>query len=85
MYISVLETVNVLQEKGETSLFTLEEFGNYFVNIHSLVLVYVEYCHLSLIVLRGGVFSLLMPLKLCSVAQVDTEKVSETRATYIPG
>ena len=44
MYISVLETVNVLQEKGETSLFTLEEFGNYFVNIHSLVLVYVEYC-----------------------------------------
>ena len=44
MYISVLETVNVLQEKGETSLFTLEEFGIYFVNIHSLVLVYVEYC-----------------------------------------
>ena len=44
MYISVLETVNVLQEKGETSLFTLEEFGNYFVNIHRLVLVYVEYC-----------------------------------------
>ena len=33
-----------LQEKGETSPFKTGKFGSYFVNIHILVLVYVEYC-----------------------------------------
>ena len=32
-----------LQEKGETSPFTTGYFGNCIVNIHILVLVYVEY------------------------------------------
>ena len=49
------------------------EFGNYFVNIPILVLVYVEHCQSgSLIVLRRGVFDSLHAGKLPSAAQVDT-------------
>ena len=49
-----------LQEKGESSPFTTEKFGNYFVN--TLMLVHKEYCQ------RGQPFNLLTQM---STEQTD--------------
>ena len=62
-----------LQEKGVTFPFTTGKFGNCIVNIHILVLVYVEYCQRGRHLLAHSASkSLFLPLKLRSAAQVDT-------------
>ena len=64
-----------LQEKGQTSPFMTGKLGNCFVNIHILVLVYVEYCQRGQLLLTHSASkraSLFMLLKLRSAAQVDT-------------
>ena len=60
------------------------ENSGYFVNMSNYILR--EDSLSSVIVLRRRVFSLFIPLKLRSAAQVDTRYVSKvTRATHIPG
>ena len=56
-----------LQEKTETSPFTTETFGNYFVNIHTPVLLYVEYCQRGQPLLTHSA-----SMRGLSVSQVDT-------------
>jgi len=77
VYISRILVINCKcgDRKKARRLPLRRKFGNYFVNIPILVLVYVEYFQSgSLIVLRRseGFLSQFMQLKLPSAAQVDT-------------
>ena len=82
VYISRLLVINCKcgYRKKARRLPLRRKFGNYFVNIPILVLVYVEYCQSgSLIVLRRseGFLSPFMPLKLPSAAQVTMGRLAK--------